>query len=170
MDIKSEQGWCGEYERAVSLAGITRAAADAPSAVSTTAEEVAAMPQGTILRAVHGRDSVLLLRHDASTNPCKTYRIGGTVDGAWSPTGLAAVWYPGSAMHIPVHSREELRHVPSGTQMREQGGGVFWERRPSPGNAEQRDWFERGRMGGYAYRPNDFTVSSMQYTRIGGES
>jgi hypothetical protein len=170
MDIKSEQGWCGEYERAVALAGITRAAADAPVVMTTNAEEVAAMPVGTILRAVHGRDSVMVIRHDDSTNPCRTYRICGTVPGAWARSGLAVVGNPASPVRIQVASREELRQVPRGTRISEHGSAMFWERRPSPGNAEQRDWFERGRMGGYAYRPNDFTVSSMQYTRIGGES
>ena len=162
VQAKESQGWCGEYERAMERCGINASVAHEPSR-GQTAEQVAALPEGTILRVCLGAtSSVLYIRDDSADNPAKTRRLGGSLAGSWAQWGMIPVNEPEQTMSIPVLSPQEMDGMPVGTTVGE--GSSRWTRRePNPSLGDNRRcWFS----GDYSYRSNQFNITNLRYMVI----
>lgn len=163
---KRENSWCGDYEAAMERMGISDVDAAMFSTDPLTAEEVSALPEGSILRyAAEGMGASVLYRRDnRSTNPCRTTRIGGTLPGAWRSEGMRLLWNvatEGAAFRVPAMSHDEVEAMPGGTRLMV-GASTYEKESVGPNAGKWRS--SRGRT--YWYVATDFTVSSIQYVRF----
>jgi len=159
---KAENGWCGEYEAAMAIAGITERTVQSLNTVDP--EGVAALPVGSIVRLTVGEETVLYRRTDSATNPAKTERLSGTVPGDWSSLPVEVVYNPssGGLMGVPVHSTRELETMIPGVQMGERAGRPTWESVARPDDVT--GWGRAGRTDGYINNPRDFSIGTLLFT------
>lgn len=168
-NVKSSTGWCGVLEDVVKRAGVT-ADIESMDSVPLTAEQIAELPEGTVLKyAAAGQSrSVLYVRDDSADNPAKTRRIGGSLPGSWLRSGAWVARRAEAEVSIQVHSRDEMASMPIGTVI---GDGSYrytkFETNDGDG-VRRREWrtVDAGRT--YIYCANDFSIGSMRYSSIPG--
>lgn len=158
---KNDQGWCGEYEAAMSRVGIDETSLFIAEK-GLSAEEVAALPQGTILRYLTSNtESVLYRRDDEANNPAKTKRIGGSLGGSWSPDHNVVMWTPDTPMNVSIACVQEMDGMPVGTVIGQ--ASQRWERRSEAmAGDSRRVWFSQGDTS-YGYRSSQFSPTGMSY-------
>lgn len=165
LKAKSENQWCGEYEAAMSRAGINEAVGS-DTEPGLSAEEVAALPEGTYVRfAADASASVIYKRDDRADNPAKTRRVAGSLPGAWIENGMVKLWSPDdrTGLRFSVHSAEEMDAMPLGTVVTDRSSR-WTKREPNPEDTT-RAWYADG-DNRYGYRSRQFTVSSLTYVVI----
>jgi hypothetical protein len=170
-EVKGQTGWCGVLEDIVKRAGVTAEveSVELPSK-ALKAEEVAALPVGTVLRyaSLGSSSSVLYVRDDSADNPAKTRKIGGTMDGSWVQSGAIVVREHGNPMRITVHSREEMGSMPTGTVVCDSGRNRWRRMRFTASGRTARDWRLPDNSYDYNYCPNDFSIGTLYYETIPG--
>ena len=170
-DVKASTGWCGVLEDTVKRAGVTSEVEriEIPSK-ALTAEDVAALPVGTILRygVLGSNSSVLYVRDDAADNPAKTRKIGGVLDGSWVKKGAVVVAQPEDTMNIQVYSRDEMGSMPLGTVVTDNGRNSWRRTQVTDGGREARNWRLTTQEYDHNYCPNDFSIGTLTYTVIPG--
>lgn len=163
--VKLDQSWCGTYEECMRRAGVDESAVSVDTG-TISAEEVAALPAGTVLRfRPTPTHSVLYRRDDAAGNPARTRRIAGNVPGSWARQ-MAVVWLSGQTMAIPILSHEEMDAMPVGTVIGEVGARQRWTKREPDGHSRaQRVWFASNDPS-YGYTSRQFSVGSIRYVEL----
>lgn len=155
LAIKRRHSWCGEYERSMLRVGISeQAVANVPTPLSV--EEVAALPSGTVLRLATTDQSLLVIRDDAMTNPARTRRLAGTVEGDWTRYGLIIVHdVTATRLAIPCASFAEMDSMPVGTRLL-YSGDPRWATKDAEGR-----WTHRN---SYHYRSTDLDLPQSFYS------
>lgn len=172
IEAKRSNSWCGEYERAMERVGINENVLCDPNS-GLTAEEVAALPEGTVLRFwgfPATENSVLYVRDDAADNPARTRRIGGTLPGSWAARGMSVVCEVSQPFRVSVASTAEMDDMPVGTVLQETANtrnGNRWVK-SSTGYSGDTSRFWKLAGDTYGYRSRQFTTSAMSYTLIPG--
>ena len=156
---KQAHGWCETYEACMGRAGITQPLANAVEAETLTAEQVAELPEGTLLRYIaDSSKSVIYRRDDRSQNPARTVWAGGSLSGNWARLGMSVVAQAGEAVRIPVLSYEELEEMPSGTVI---AVNEFLYRRRDDGR-----WAEISGSGSYVSASHNFCIEETFYVDL----
>jgi hypothetical protein len=146
MSVKSDHGWCEVLESCLYRAGIFRRGTTPDQVVS--AQEAAAMPQGTVLRYEHHGGILWLVRDDAvEDNPARTRALPGSAFvGHWVEDGMTVARAGTGTMRIPVWGTTQFAWLPFNARC-ERNGNVYTRQSGVSGAS-----FERG---GYHNSPDD---------------
>ncbi len=171
MRVKSNHGWCETFDSMLHRTGVDREAAENRPRL-LTAEQVAELPAGTVLRYTARAGTALLVRDNRYTNPARTRWLSGSVEGDWAPAGLERVaGATATNLNVPVKSRAEMDSMPVGTVVQDGVGTVVVHdgSRASVRYTKQDNgtWL-RPDYG--AYHSVDLTLARLRYVSIGAVS